>query len=57
MQRIGFVALPGFQVLSVGALSVFEYANNAMGEPTYDLHLLSETGVSIRSSIGISFAI
>src|SRR5271166_153602 len=29
MQRIGFVALPGFQMLSVGVLSVFEYANNA----------------------------
>jgi transcriptional regulator GlxA family with amidase domain len=56
MQRIGFIALPGFQVLSVGTLSVFEYANKEMDEPVYDVHLLSETGGSIRSSIGISIA-
>ena len=54
MQRIGFTALPGFQVLSVGALSVFEFANKEMDGPVYDVHLLSETGGSIRSSIGIS---
>ena len=56
MQRIGFIVLPGFQMLSVGALSVFEIANWEMGEPVYDVHLLSETGGSIRSSIGISVA-
>src|SRR3977135_4696750 len=54
MQRIVFVVLPGFQMLSVSALSVFELANWEIGEPVYDLHLLSETGGSIRSSIGIS---
>jgi len=53
MQRIGFIVLPGFQMLSVTALSVFELANWEIGEPVYDLHLLSETGGSIRSSIGI----
>src|SRR6266481_3387997 len=56
MQRIGFIVLPGFQMLSVSALSVFELANWEMGEPVYDVHLLSETGGSIRSSIGISVA-
>jgi transcriptional regulator GlxA family with amidase domain len=40
----------------VAALSVFEFANREMGEPVYDVHLLSETGGSIRSSIGISVA-
>jgi transcriptional regulator GlxA family with amidase domain len=54
MQRIGFIVLPGFQVMSVGALSVFELANGEIGEPVYDVHLLSETGGLIRSSIGIS---
>jgi transcriptional regulator GlxA family with amidase domain len=54
MQRIGFTALPGFQVLSIGALSVFEHANKEMDDPVYDVRLLSETGGSIRSSIGIS---
>jgi transcriptional regulator GlxA family with amidase domain len=56
MQRIGFIVLPGFQMLSVSALSVFELANWEMGEPVYDVHLLSETGGLIRSSIGISVA-
>ena len=56
MQRIGFIVLPGFQMMSVGVLSVFEFANWEIGEPVYDVHLLSETGGSIRSSIGISVA-
>jgi transcriptional regulator GlxA family with amidase domain len=56
VQRIGFIVLPGFQMMSVATLSVFEFANREMGEPVYDLHLLSETGGSIRSSIGISVA-
>jgi transcriptional regulator GlxA family with amidase domain len=56
MQRIGFIALPGFQLMSAGVLAVFELANMEMGEPVYDVHLLSETGRSIRSSIGISAA-
>src|SRR6195256_5336895 len=56
MQRIGFIVLPGFQMLSVTALSVFELANWESGERVYDLHLLSEAGGSIRSSIGIGVA-
>jgi transcriptional regulator GlxA family with amidase domain len=56
MQRIGFIALPGFQLMSAGVLAVFELANMEMGEPVYDVHLVSETGGSIRSSIGISAA-
>jgi len=54
MQRVGFVISPGFQVSSFAALPVFEYANKEMGEPVYDLHLLSETGGLMRSSIGVS---
>src|SRR5882762_5263488 len=56
MQRVGFIVLHGFQMLSVAALSVFEFANREIGEPVYDMHLLSESGGSIRSSIGISVA-
>ncbi len=56
MQRIGFVVLPGFQVMSLAALSVFEFANKEIGEPVYDVHLLSESGGHIHSSIGISMA-
>jgi transcriptional regulator GlxA family with amidase domain len=56
MQRVGFIVLPGFQMMSVAALSVFELANREIGEPVYNVHLLSETGGSVRSSIGISVA-
>jgi transcriptional regulator GlxA family with amidase domain len=56
VQCIGFIVLPGFQVMSFAALSVFEFANKEMGEPVYDVRLLSETGGSIRSSIGVSVA-
>src|SRR5258707_7390663 len=56
MQRIGFIVLPGFQMLSVSSLSVFELANWEIGEPVYDVHLLSETGGPIRSSVGIGDA-
>jgi transcriptional regulator GlxA family with amidase domain len=56
MQRIGLIVFPGFQLMSLAATSVFEFANRAMGEPIYEVHLLSETGGSIRSSIGVSVA-
>jgi transcriptional regulator GlxA family with amidase domain len=56
MQRIGFVVLPGFQVMSFAVASVFEFANKEIAEPIYDVRLLSETGGSVRSSIGISVA-
>jgi transcriptional regulator GlxA family with amidase domain len=56
MQRIGLIVVPGFQVMSLAVLSVFEFANMEMGEPVYDVRLLSETGGSIRSSVGVSVA-
>jgi transcriptional regulator GlxA family with amidase domain len=56
MQRIGFAVLPGFQLLSLAVSSVFEFTNKEMGEPIYDVHVLSETGGSVCSSIGVSVA-
>ena len=53
MQRLGYIAAPGFQVMGIGAMSVFEFANIAAGEPFYDVHFLSETGKPVRSSIGL----
>src|SRR5260370_35654502 len=54
MQRIGFVVYPGFQVMSFAVISVFEFANIHIGEPVYDVKVLSETGGSIPSSAGMS---
>jgi transcriptional regulator GlxA family with amidase domain len=56
MQRIGFIVFPGFQVMSFAAISVFECANREVGEPVYDVRLLSETGGFIRTSVGLSVA-
>jgi len=56
VQRIGFVVSPGFRMMSFAVASVFEFANVEMSEPVYDVHLLSETGGSVRTSIGVSVA-
>ena len=54
MQRIGLVVFSGFQVMSFAITSVFEFANITAGNVVYDLHLLSENGGAIRTSMGIS---
>jgi transcriptional regulator GlxA family with amidase domain len=54
MRRIGFIAFPDFQVLSLTTLSVFECANMLAQEPLYDLHILSEKGGPIRTSSGLT---
>ena len=46
MQRIGFIVFPGFNVMTCAVIAAFELANREMGEPVYDVRLLSETGGS-----------
>lgn len=53
MQRIGFVVIPRFQMMSLAAASVFEFANMLAGEPLYDIRLLSEGGGPVGSSLGM----
>ena len=53
MQRIGFIAFPNFQLLSLSTIAVFECANMLAQEPLYSLHILSETGGLIRTSSGL----
>jgi transcriptional regulator GlxA family with amidase domain len=52
MQRIGFVVFPDFEVLSLDTATVFEVANVVAKEQLYELHVLSETGGAVRTSIG-----
>jgi transcriptional regulator GlxA family with amidase domain len=54
MHRIGLVIFPGVQVHSLAPMSVFEMANLAVGKPFYELHVLSETGGPVRSSVGVT---
>ena len=53
MQHVGFVVLPGFQMMSLAVLTVFELANKEFGKAVYAVRLLSETGGLIQSSSGI----
>src|SRR3984957_20665608 len=52
MQQIGGVTFPGFHVMTLAAMSVFEIANSELGEHRYDVHFLSENGGRVRSSAG-----
>jgi transcriptional regulator GlxA family with amidase domain len=54
MQRIAFTVLPGFQMMTLGVISVFEFANREVGEPVYEVRLISENGGSVQSSMGVS---
>lgn len=53
-QRIAFVAVPGFQFMSVAALAAFEFAGKIAGENLYEVNVLSETGGAVRSSLGMT---
>jgi transcriptional regulator GlxA family with amidase domain len=54
MQRIGFVVSEGFQIVGIAAQAVFEFANRGAGEAPYEVHVLSEHGGLVRSSMGIA---
>ena len=54
MQRIGFVVSEGFQIVGIAAQAVFEFANRVAGEAPYEVHVLSEHGGLVRSSMGIA---
>lgn len=53
MQRVALLLYPGFQVMALAAISVFEFANLAVEETAYEVSFLSETGGPIRSSAGL----
>ena len=54
MLTVGFVVTPGFPVMSLAALSVFEFANYSAGEKLYDIHVLSKAGMPVPSASGTS---
>jgi transcriptional regulator GlxA family with amidase domain len=53
MKRIGLLVFPGFQILDLVALTVFEMANATVPRPVYRIELLSEHGGLVRSSAGV----
>lgn len=50
MLTVGFVVTPGFPVMSLAALSVFEFANTSTGTKLYDIRILSEDGRPVPSA-------
>ena len=52
MPRIGFLVYPGFQIMTLAAASVFEFANLTLQRTNYEVHVVSEFGGPIASSLG-----
>ncbi len=53
-KTIGFVVFPGFQIVDMAAVTVFEVANLLPGGPHYEVAMLSEHGGSVTSSSGVA---
>ncbi|MFG1245332.1 GlxA family transcriptional regulator [Xanthobacter flavus] len=54
MRHIGFIVEDGFQVMGLAAVSAFEFANTVLEQPAYSLTLMSQTGGSVSSSLGVA---
>src|SRR5262249_25374010 len=54
VKRVGVVVFPGFQILDLAAVCVFEMANAIGNHRTYEVTLLSEHGGSVASSAGVT---
>lgn len=53
MHTIGFVVFPDFYLLGFSAVTAFELANVVLGEPAYEVKVLSEDGGLVMSSAGV----
>lgn len=56
MHRIGYLVTEGFQLLTLGTQTVFEYANRVSGADFYTLGLYSASGGLVPSSLGFAVA-
>ena len=54
MLTIGFVLIPGFQIMGLVAASAFELANASAKQRLYEIRLLSEQGGPVANSFGVS---
>jgi transcriptional regulator GlxA family with amidase domain len=52
-KSIGLILFPGFQIVDLAAVAVFEVANLMPGGPYYALTMLSEQGGPVPSSVGV----
>ena len=56
MLTVAMILGPGFQVMNLAALTVFEIVNVNAEQAVYDIQLLSEEGGLVRSSMGMPIA-
>jgi transcriptional regulator GlxA family with amidase domain len=56
MRHVGVVVFPGFQILDMVAVSIFELANLEADQPEYEVEVISEHGGMVRSSAGVEIA-
>jgi transcriptional regulator GlxA family with amidase domain len=52
MQSVGFIVFPGFEILSLATTTPFEVANIVAGKELYGIHIISEAGGPVQTSIG-----
>jgi transcriptional regulator GlxA family with amidase domain len=53
-KSIGLLLFPGFQIVDLAAITVFEIANLMPGGPFYQITMLSEHGGAVPSSAGVA---
>jgi transcriptional regulator GlxA family with amidase domain len=53
-KTIGLLLFPGFQIVDLAAVTVFEVANAMPGGPYYEMTMLSEHGGPVLSSAGVT---
>jgi len=53
VKRVAVVVFPGFQILDLVAVSVFELANKLAPKPLYDIRVVSEHGGAVASSAAV----
>ena len=54
MQRVAFLVYPGYSVLALAVVGVFEVANMMRNEEVYDVRFISESGGPMRISSGMT---
>ena len=53
MRDIAFVVYPGYSMMALAVVAVFETANMVAGDPPYELHFISENGGRVKTSAGM----
>src|SRR5258708_29752183 len=54
MQRVALLVYPGYSVIALAVVGVFEVANMMRNEEVYDVRFISESGGPIRISSGMT---